>query len=108
MNLTNRSAECTPSSHTQSRRRESRTSAAARSSSIPVSRAAEHGSAGSRDTSDMRARLTSNHFVGRVGELAELELALRESTSHRPVLVLLGGESGVGKTRLVAEFERRL
>ena len=26
----------------------------------------------------------------------------------RPVLVLLGGESGVGKTRLVAEFERRL
>jgi DNA-binding NarL/FixJ family response regulator/tetratricopeptide (TPR) repeat protein len=56
----------------------------------------------------MRARLTSTHFVGRVGELAELELALRESTSRRPVLVLLGGESGVGKTRLVTEFERRL
>ncbi len=56
----------------------------------------------------MRARLTSTHFVGRVGELAELELALRESTDRRPVLVLLGGQSGVGKTRLVAEFERRL
>ena len=56
----------------------------------------------------MRARLSSTHFVGRVGELAELELALRESTSRRPVLVLLGGESGVGKTRLVTEFERRL
>ncbi len=56
----------------------------------------------------MRARLTSSHFVGRVGELAELELALRESASQRPVLVLLGGESGVGKTRLITEFERRL
>jgi DNA-binding CsgD family transcriptional regulator/tetratricopeptide (TPR) repeat protein len=56
----------------------------------------------------MRARLTSSHFVGRVGELAELELALRESADRRPVLALLGGESGVGKTRLVAEFVRRI
>ncbi|MGA2928679.1 MAG: AAA family ATPase [Solirubrobacteraceae bacterium] len=56
----------------------------------------------------MRARLTSGHFVGRVGELAELELALAEAAARRPVLVLLGGESGVGKTRLVGEFERRL
>jgi predicted ATPase/DNA-binding CsgD family transcriptional regulator len=55
----------------------------------------------------MRARLTSTRFVGRVGELAELELGLREATASRPVLVLLGGESGVGKTRLVSEFERR-
>ncbi len=62
----------------------------------------------SRDTSDMRARLTSSRFVGRVGELAELELALREAADRRPVLVLLGGESGVGKTRLVGEFERQL
>jgi DNA-binding CsgD family transcriptional regulator len=56
----------------------------------------------------MRARLTSSHFVGRVGELAELELASQEAAANRPVLVLLGGESGVGKTRLVAEFERRM
>jgi DNA-binding CsgD family transcriptional regulator len=55
----------------------------------------------------MRARLTSSHFVGRVGELAELELASREAAANRPVLVLLGGESGVGKTRLVGELERR-
>jgi DNA-binding CsgD family transcriptional regulator/tetratricopeptide (TPR) repeat protein len=61
-----------------------------------------------RDTSDMRARLTSTHFVGRVGELAELELAWAEADAGRPVLVLLGGESGVGKTRLVTEFEHRL
>ena len=45
---------------------------------------------------------------GRVGELAELELAWREAAAGRPVLVLLGGDSGVGKTRLVGELERRL
>ncbi len=56
----------------------------------------------------MLGRLTSSHFVGRVGELAELELASRDARSGRPALVLLGGDSGVGKTRLVVEFEGRL
>jgi DNA-binding CsgD family transcriptional regulator/tetratricopeptide (TPR) repeat protein len=56
----------------------------------------------------MTSRLTSNHFVGRIGELAELELAVREASAGRPVLVLLGGDSGVGKTRLVGELEHRL
>jgi predicted ATPase len=56
----------------------------------------------------MRARLTSSHFVGRVGELAELELAWREAAERRPVVVLVGGDSGVGKTRLVGELEHRL
>ena len=46
--------------------------------------------------------------MGRVGELAELELAWQEAAARRPVLVLLGGDSGVGKTRLVGELERRL
>ena len=62
----------------------------------------------SGDTSHMPSRLTSNHFVGRVGELAELELAVREASAGRPTLVLLGGDSGVGKTRLVGELEQRL
>ena len=56
----------------------------------------------------MPSRLTSNHLVGRVGELAELELAVREASDGRPTLVLLGGDSGVGKTRLVGELEQRL
>jgi predicted ATPase len=56
----------------------------------------------------MRARLTSSHFVGRVGELAELEMAWREAAERRPVVVLVGGDSGVGKTRLVGELEQRL
>src|SRR5690242_181262 len=65
-------------------------------------------SARSGDTSGMAARLTSSRFVGRVGELAELELALREATAGSPAVVLLGGESGVGKTRLVSELQGRL
>jgi ATP/maltotriose-dependent transcriptional regulator MalT len=55
----------------------------------------------------MRARVTSSHFVGRTGELRELELALREAAGESPVVVLLSGDSGVGKTRLIREFERR-
>jgi DNA-binding CsgD family transcriptional regulator len=62
----------------------------------------------SRDTFLMRARVTSSRFVGRVGELAELELASRDAAQQRPVVVLLAGDSGVGKTRLVREFERRI
>jgi DNA-binding CsgD family transcriptional regulator/tetratricopeptide (TPR) repeat protein len=56
----------------------------------------------------MRARVTSSRFVGRIGELAALERASREAAEQRPVVVLLGGDSGVGKTRLVREFERRV
>ena len=63
--------------------------------------------AGSRDTSTVRARVTSSRFVGRLGELGALERALREASEQRPVVVLLGGESGIGKTRLVGELERR-
>src|SRR6202012_2530655 len=62
----------------------------------------------SGDTSYMPSRLTSNPCVGRGGELAELELAVREASAGRPTLVLLGGDSGVGKTRLVGELEHRL
>src|SRR5437868_3911346 len=96
-----------PTSHTPSPRPESTTSVGPRSSSA-TPRIASRPSPPSRDTWDMRARLTSSRFVGRVGELAELELAWREAAANRPVLVLLGGESGVGKTRLVAEFEHRM
>ena len=52
--------------------------------------------------------MTSSHFVGRIGELAELQLAVQEAASGRATLVLLGGDSGVGKTRLVSELEDRL
>ncbi|HWD85195.1 MAG TPA: AAA family ATPase [Solirubrobacteraceae bacterium] len=57
---------------------------------------------------EVRARVTSNHFVGRLRELGELEHASNEAAGGQPGLVLLGGESGVGKTRLVTEFERQV
>ncbi len=57
---------------------------------------------------EVRARVTSNHFVGRLRELGELEHASQGASEGQPGLVLLGGESGVGKTRLVTEFERRV
>src|SRR2546430_419860 len=113
MESTERSTRCIPTSTSRLPRRESRTTGRppnAGDSGRTASGlgAALRASGPSRDTSDMRARLTSTHFVGRVGELAELELALREVAARRPALVLLGGDSGVGKTRLVTEFERRV
>ncbi len=56
----------------------------------------------------MRPRLTAARFIGRIGELAELELALHEANEGRPGVVLLGGESGIGKTRLVSELVYRV
>jgi class 3 adenylate cyclase/predicted ATPase len=48
-------------------------------------------------------------LVGREDELASLEMELsRVARGHGPHLVTLVGEAGVGKTRLVREFERSL
>ena len=46
-------------------------------------------------------------FVGRDAERARLETAYVQSVAGEPMLVLVGGgEPGVGKTRLLAEFAR--
>jgi class 3 adenylate cyclase len=48
-------------------------------------------------------------FVGRDGELAQLQQAYRQVvTSGRPLVVSVVGDAGVGKTRLVREFWRWL
>ncbi len=65
-------------------------------------------SAPSGDTSGVARRLTSNRFVGRASELRELEEAAEAARSREPALLLLGGDSGVGKTRLIGELERFL
>ena len=104
------SLECTPPSHSHwqtpgpKRQGDSRraTGASTTARPIPPSRAA-YG-----DTSGVARRLTSNHFVGRRAELDELLVAARAATSGQPALVLLGGESGVGKTPAVGELERLL
>src|ERR671916_1863799 len=55
----------------------------------------------------MATRVTSSRLIGRAAELAVLEAALADVIEGRPALVLVAGESGVGKSRLLAEFERR-
>src|SRR5215216_7849962 len=54
----------------------------------------------------MATRMTSARFVGRTAELAELRSALEEAIGSRPSLALVGGESGVGKSRLAGELIR--
>ncbi|MDR3033080.1 MAG: AAA family ATPase, partial [Kitasatospora sp.] len=46
-------------------------------------------------------------FVGRARELAELDAALGRVRDGQPSAVLVGGEAGVGKSRLAAEFGAR-
>ena len=60
-----------------------------------------------RNTGTVATRMTSARVVGRGTELAELEAALADSAGGKPSIVFVAGESGVGKTRLLAEFERR-
>jgi DNA-binding CsgD family transcriptional regulator/tetratricopeptide (TPR) repeat protein len=55
----------------------------------------------------MATRVTSSRLIGREVELAELEAALADAADGRPSLAFVAGESGVGKSRLLAELERR-
>jgi len=55
----------------------------------------------------MAARVASPRLVGRVVELAALEEALAEAAAGRQMTVLVPGEAGVGKSRLVDEFAER-
>ncbi|HEY4727077.1 MAG TPA: ATP-binding protein, partial [Actinomycetes bacterium] len=52
----------------------------------------------------MTATLTSPTFVGRTEELARLAAAADRAAAGTPTAVLVGGEAGVGKTRLVGEL----
>jgi DNA-binding CsgD family transcriptional regulator/tetratricopeptide (TPR) repeat protein len=55
----------------------------------------------------MGPRATSPVLVGRAEQLAVLEAALGPSRHGGPSVVLLGGEAGVGKSRLMREFAVR-
>jgi len=46
-------------------------------------------------------------IVGRDGELARVEAALEEAATGRPVLILVRGEAGIGKSRLIREAIQR-
>jgi predicted ATPase len=49
----------------------------------------------------MASQVTTGRFVGRTTELARLHQLLARAATGQPLLVLVGGEAGVGKTRLV-------
>src|SRR3954469_23210924 len=53
----------------------------------------------------MPRRVSSPVFVGRADELGRLEHALARAGDGTPAFVFVAGESGVGKSRLIAEFE---
>ncbi|WP_329462874.1 helix-turn-helix transcriptional regulator [Streptomyces sp. NBC_01431] len=52
----------------------------------------------------VQTRSVSPVFVGRAGELTVLNEALARAEAGEPQALLVGGEAGVGKTRLVEEF----
>ena len=54
--------------------------------------------------SGMGGRISSSSFVGRTAQLEALRRAYAEAAAGRPSVMVIGGEAGVGKTRLVTEF----
>jgi predicted ATPase len=56
---------------------------------------------------EMGGRVASPTLVGRIEELQVLDAARRRAADGEPAVVLVGGEAGVGKTRLVAELISR-
>jgi ATP/maltotriose-dependent transcriptional regulator MalT len=52
----------------------------------------------------MADQVTAGRFVGRTQELARLHQLLARAADGTPLLALLGGEAGVGKTRLVEQL----
>src|SRR3954464_1382342 len=56
----------------------------------------------------MTAHAHSEVLVGREAELTALRDALKRTRSAEPSTMLVGGEAGVGKTRLVEDFCRSL
>ena len=58
---------------------------------------------------DVATRISSLQFVGRGEELEQLAAAFKSAEAdERATAVMLGGEAGVGKTRLVAELAGRV
>jgi predicted ATPase len=52
----------------------------------------------------MADQVMTGRFVGRAEELARLGELLARAATGEPLLVLIGGEAGVGKTRLVEQL----
>jgi DNA-binding NarL/FixJ family response regulator len=59
-------------------------------------------------TRDSLGRVSSPQFVGRSDQLSTLSAAFEAASGGRSTTVLISGEAGVGKTRLVDEFCQRV
>jgi DNA-binding CsgD family transcriptional regulator len=53
---------------------------------------------------DMSPRISSPVLIGRAEYLAGLDAALSRARTGGPAAVLIGGEAGIGKSRLISEF----
>ena len=67
-------------------------------------RAAGWMSAGDGILEDMSPRISSPALIGRAEYLAALDAALGRAQDGGPAAVLIGGEAGIGKSRLIGEF----
>lgn len=56
------------------------------------------------DSVCVNGRVVSPVFIGRGGELGRLGAALERAAAGEPAVVVVAGEAGVGKSRLVAEL----
>ncbi|MEA2825796.1 MAG: hypothetical protein QOG43_235 [Actinomycetota bacterium] len=61
----------------------------------------------SRHTGVVPGRALSAPFLGRTDELEHLSAALARAAAGEPNAVIVGGDAGVGKSRLVSELARR-
>ena len=52
----------------------------------------------------MTGEFRAQGFIGRADELGRLKATLDRAEQRRPQVVLLAGDAGVGKTRLLLEF----
>jgi DNA-binding CsgD family transcriptional regulator/tetratricopeptide (TPR) repeat protein len=59
-------------------------------------------------TAIVAREIVGARFVGRVPELQRLRMALEDAVDGRPSMLLVGGDAGVGKTRLLEEFVEAL
>jgi DNA-binding CsgD family transcriptional regulator len=73
----------------------------------PIGLAFPLGRQGGDNRGVMGGRVASPTLVGRVEELGVLEAAQGRAANGEPAVVLVGGEAGIGKTRLVAELADR-
>jgi DNA-binding CsgD family transcriptional regulator/transcriptional regulator with XRE-family HTH domain/tetratricopeptide (TPR) repeat protein len=65
------------------------------------------GSSATGTASTMAVTIVSPEFIGRREEIASLSALMNRTQAGEPGFMLVGGEAGVGKSRLVTEFAVR-